>query len=244
MLTGKAVSTAFPGHILLALNTILIANAYNVPVPTKNASEYDSVPQASDLGTLGLPDLREEDIEHDLDSSVQEVDDVMNDLSEARELYTGATTSTVPVAEVCAAEVLTRIQTKLNEEKAKMDMPTSLLWIQYLDMVDILCRFLKAERTGNWSLHLQSIREMLPFFAASGHTLHAKSAYVYLQTMLKLPETNPDIQMKFEKGFHIVRRSDRFWAGLSTDLLIEQVLMRSMKTQGGLTRGKGMTEIQ
>ena len=44
------------------------------------------------------------------------------------------------------------------------------------------------------------------------------------------------------EGYHVVRRSDRFWAGLSTDLIIEQVLMRSIKTHGGLTRGKGMTE--
>ena len=46
------------------------------------------------------------------------------------------------------------------------------------------------------------------------------------------------------EGYHVVRRSDRFWAGLSTDLIIEQVLMRSIKTHGGLTRGKGMTENQ
>ena len=43
---------------------------------------------------------------------------------------------------------------------------------------------------------------------------------------------------------HVVRRSDRYWAGLSTDLLIEQVLMRSVKTTGGLTRGRGMSESQ
>ena len=45
------------------------------------------------------------------------------------------------------------------------------------------------------------------------------------------------------EGYDVVRRNDRFWAGLSTDL-IEQVLMRSIKTHGGLTRGKGMTENQ
>ena len=36
--------------------------------------------------------------------------------------------------------------------------------------------------------------------------------------------------------------TDRYWAGLSTDLTIEQVLMRSAKTHGGLTRGKEMLE--
>ena len=34
------------------------------------------------------------------------------------------------------------------------------------------------------------------------------------------------------------------WAGLSTDLVIEQELMRSIKTNGGLTRGTGMSENQ
>ena len=62
--------------------------------------------------------------------------------------------------------------------------------------------------------------------------------------MLRLPETHPDAHRKFMEGYHVVRRSDRFWAGLPTDLIIEQVLMRSIKTHGGLTRGKGMTENQ
>ena len=42
----------------------------------------------------------------------------------------------------------------------------------------------------------------------------------------------------------MVRRSDRYWAGLSLDLIIEQVLMRSLKTSGGLTRKRGMTDQQ
>ena len=33
-------------------------------------------------------------------------------------------------------------------------------------------------------------------------------------------------------GFHCVRRSNRFWAGLSTDLVIEQVMMKAIKSRG------------
>jgi hypothetical protein len=40
------------------------------------------------------------------------------------------------------------------------------------------------------------------------------------------------------------RISDRHWAGLSSDLVIEQVLMRGLKTSGGLARGSGMSETQ
>jgi hypothetical protein len=104
--------------------------------------------------------------------------------------------------------------------------------------------FVKAERTGNWKLHLQAVSEMLPYLAASGHNLYAKSARLYLQSMCNLEIEHPDVYRSFENGFHVVRRSNRMWAGLSTDLVIEQVLMRSLKTSGGLTRGRGMTEQQ
>ncbi|XP_065901877.1 uncharacterized protein [Dysidea avara] len=48
--------------------------------------------------------------------------------------------------------------------------------------------------------------------------------------------------MFINQGFHAVRRSSRYWAGLWTDLVIEQVMMRSIKSRGVLTRGKGITE--
>lgn len=65
---------------------------------------------------------------------------------------------------------------------------------------------------------------MLPYFAAAGHNLYAK----------------PDVCALFMKGYHVLRRSERYWAGLSSDLVIEKELMRSEKTTGGLTRGRGM----
>ena len=71
-------------------------------------------------------------------------------------------------------------------------------------------------------------------FAAAGHNYYTKSAYIYLQIMKDLPQTHPIVHEHF---LHVVRRSNRYWAGLSTDLIIEQVLMRSLKTSGGLTRG-------
>ena len=121
-----------------------------------------------------------------------------------------------------------RIKGKLDDLKQTMTTRTAMLWLQYMDMVSILQSFLKAQRMANWKLHLQTVQDMLPYFAASGHSLYAKSAYVYLQIMLRLPETHPDAHRKFMEGYHVVRRSDRFWAGLSTDLIIEQVLIRHM----------------
>ncbi len=85
---------------------------------------------------------------------------------------------------------------------------------------------------------------MLPFLAASGHNNYTKSVSFYLQQMSHLREDHPDVYQHFQDGLHVIRRSNRHWAGLSSDLVIEQVLMRSMKISGGLTRGRGMTEQQ
>lgn len=84
---------------------------------------------------------------------------------------------------------------------------------------------------------------MLNIFAACGHNSYFKSCRLYLQLMVDLPQSHPWLyKMYTEHGFHSVRRTDRFWGGLSLDLIIEQCLMKCVKGQGGLTRGRGMTE--
>jgi hypothetical protein len=86
--------------------------------------------------------------------------------------------------------------------------------LRYMEMVDILRRFLKAERMGDWALHLKCLHDMFPYFAASGHNLYLKSDYIYLQKMSKLQEQNPEVYKHFSEELHAVRRSDKPWAGL------------------------------
>jgi hypothetical protein len=93
-------------------------------------------------------------------------------------------------------------------------------------------------------LHLEAIKECFPIFAASGHHNYLKTAYLYLQNMLELPVKNPKVYNVFKNGFHVVRRSDRNWTLLGADLVIEQVLMRFLKTRSGLTREIGFSEVQ
>ena len=85
---------------------------------------------------------------------------------------------------------------------------------------------------------------MLSFFADSGHRFYLKSVHIYLQKMAKLPEQHLEIHQHFKEGLHVICQSDRCWSGLSPDLVIEQCLMRSLKSTGGLTRGRGFSETQ
>jgi hypothetical protein len=74
---------------------------------------------------------------------------------------------------------------------------TAALWLQYMAMIDILRKFLRAERTGNWTLRLEAIAEMLPFMATSGHNLYTKSARIYVQRMCKLQVEHPNVYRRF-----------------------------------------------
>ena len=65
-----------------------------------------------------------------------------------------------------------------------------------------------------------------------------------LEMMNELQNIHPHIYKNFQNGLHCAQRSDRFWAGLSTFWMIEQVLMRSVKTIDELTPGKGLSEMQ
>ena len=123
------------------------------------------------------------------------------------------------------------------------DFRTAEYWYQYMEYIDIVKNYIRAERTGDWLLHLASVEKMLNLFAATGHIHYTKSCRLFLQQMSELSSKHPELFKEFtEGGHHCIRRSNRYWAGLWSDLIIEQVMMRSIKSSGGLTRGRGFSE--
>lgn len=104
--------------------------------------------------------------------------------------------------------------------------------------------FIRAERSGDWQLHLHSIKQMLPLFHASGHLHYAKSAHLYVQQMEELPNhlSTSEFSKFVKDGYFTIRRAHEFWSGTWSDMAIEQNLMRAMKVKGGLTHGRGFTD--
>jgi len=87
------------------------------------------------------------------------------------------------------------------------------------------------------------VSQILNLFAAAGYRNYAKCGRLYLQMMMDLPDKYPWLFERFSSGrSHSIRHSDRHWAALSTDLIIEQVMMKSVKARSGLTHGRGISE--
>ena len=60
---------------------------------------------------------------------------------------------------------------------------------------------------------------------------------------IDLPKQFPWLYIKVvEEGCHSIRPGSRYWAGVWTDPVTEQVIMRALKSRGGVTRGGGMSE--
>lgn len=218
--TGKAISKALRAHILVerALTTKLISDC--LPASSE-MSETENI-TTDDTEKLSLAQVQRLEI---LNDRVVHDDCLSPD-------------------EILESDELVALDRCIEQRKMHLSSRsrTAKLWILYLHYVSVIMDFITCERTGHWEGHLSAVGKLLNLFAASGHLNYAKSGRLYFQMMRELPDKHPWLYQKFSEGHHCIRRSDRYWSGLWTDLCIEQILMRSMKARGGLTRGGGMTE--
>ena len=74
--------------------------------------------------------------------------------------------------------ILQMLDAKL-EDMSKRTVPQNCE-LKHNTMLGILRKFVKAERTGNWMLHLQTVRDMLSCFVETGHNTYTKSWHTYL----------------------------------------------------------------
>lgn len=86
-------------------------------------------------------------------------------------------------------------------EKSNMN-PNFKFWWSYMEMVEILLMFTRAQREGNWNLHLHSFQRMIPFFMTYGHTNYAHWGTIYVSEMHQLP---PEVKgRELDKGNFVV----------------------------------------
>ncbi len=127
------------------------------------------------------------DLPHELNKEWNE------DLDKAAALFKNLMQGDVSIEDAVTSDALQRIKEQLTTytKSLKQSSRTSALWLQYMDMLDILRKYIRSERTGKWNLHLQAIQEMLPYVVPSGHNLHTKflRLYVYVQQMSDLAIT-------------------------------------------------------
>jgi len=107
-------------------------------------------------------------------------------------------------------------------------------WNNVSKMIQLLRNLVRADREGNWELHLTTVKEIMPMFAIFDHTNYLRWCSLYLEDIQTLNETAPDVYREFLKGNFSVKRKPGKFNSVGTDMCLEQTINRSSKGKGGV----------
>ena len=102
-----------------------------------------------------------------------------------------------------------------------------------MNMVEILLDFIRAERDGNWTLHLEAFAAMLAWLTIYDHTNYARWGPMYLADMKLLEMTAPEVYAEFMQGNFVVKRTKRRFNQVPADQATEWI-NKTCKMQNGL----------
>ena len=99
-------------------------------------------------------------------------------------------------------------------------------WDNFVKMVSSLLDLVRADREGNWNLHISAVKEIMPMFIIFDRTNYTRWCSVYLEDMQKLPEIAPDVYKAFMDGKFSVKRTPGEFNSAGTDMCLEQTINR------------------
>lgn len=121
----------------------------------------------------------------------------------------------------------------LRNENGKL----SEFWVSYIDMIEILLSLIRASREGDWSLHLSSVRSILPWCFAYNNINYQRYLSAYLSEMSNLSEEHPDVlQYLRSGGFSVQIGEDNPFGRIPVDQTCEETVNKDTQTPGG-TKG-------
>lgn len=122
---------------------------------------------------------------------------------------------------------------QFKKEKEKQS-ETFTYWNNFIQMVYMLKDLVRADREGNWELHLHTVQSILPLFAVCDRTNYLRWGAVYLEDMRKLPENAPEVHQAFVAGKFVVKRTRGQFKAVGADMCLEQTINRSQKSSSGI----------
>ena len=114
----------------------------------------------------------------------------------------------------------------------------SAFWMSYVDMVEVMLGLIRASREGDWKLHLESIREMIPWCFAYDKLNYARSLPYYYAQMSRIAIDHQDVHEQFMQGqgFSVQLGSGNPFARIPVDQTIEETINKDAQTPGGTKR--------
>jgi len=195
MMSGKAVSRALRGHFLVEsalVNKLMLAitPCQRIESELEERNDLsDDIDACTDSEALcndmhkheTLPFILEGNETADLDVAMNTVNDHLSitEVEKIHNLFEGLSNKTIPISSVYTSKELMKLENLLNRYKQSLaeKSPTAQLWLQYLECVETLKIFIRAERTGDWKYYFGTA---VPFMEeVDMHGLPEKQLHVF-----------------------------------------------------------------
>ena len=81
------------------------------------------------------------------------------DFSVPENMMTDAKNGRLEINNAIKCNILNKAENALSEKKKKtvINNRTAALWLEYMHLLDIVCKFIRAERLGDWRLHVSTL---------------------------------------------------------------------------------------
>ncbi|KAK3742892.1 hypothetical protein RRG08_061489 [Elysia crispata] len=155
---------------------------------------------------------------------------------EAKELVTnlGSNAAETTLASQAFDQLFAQHEYFKEEVRAGRHGKTSQFWVQYMNRVWLLLRFLRATKMNDLDLHITCLQQLCPLLFSMDHHNYARYLTVYFISLLNLSDSHPGAESLLRNNGFSVCRSDVPASRTAVNLTIEQTINRHAKTRGGI----------
>ena len=107
-----------------------------------------------------------------------------------------------------------------NERKD--NCPQFHYWSTAMELELCVLVFVRSLREANFTMYVDTLAELAPWFHALDHTNYARWIPVHLRDMVELPKKHPDIYRQFCNGHFTVQKTKRVFSAIPIDQAHEQ----------------------
>lgn len=123
----------------------------------------------------------------------------------------------------------------------RSESQTFKYWDNVIYLISLAKCAVRADREGDWTLHLSLLPKILPIFNALNRPNYLRWCALYYEDMLQLEITAPEVYAQFLDGKFAIKRTARCFSSVGADLALEQTINKSKKSSHGVigkTRSK------
>ena len=102
-------------------------------------------------------------------------------------------------------------------------------WIAFINKMQVVFDMLRADREGNWNLHLDALQRSLYEFAAWDSFNYLRWGSVYLEEMRLLKDTCPHVFEHFSGGSFSIKTNEGKFTAVGGDQKLEQTINLASK---------------